>query len=61
MTAEAPPFRAWLNQNHHLAYIYVVFAATSGDWTTAEELHAEIHRRQFGLRECLYLAEAQDA
>ncbi|MFE7648680.1 hypothetical protein [Streptomyces phaeoluteigriseus] len=61
MPDEIPTFRAWLEQNQHRAYTFVMFAATPGDWTTIEELHAELHPRRVDPFECVALADAKDA
>ncbi|URM90389.1 hypothetical protein LUW75_10730 [Streptomyces sp. MRC013] len=54
-------FRDWLGQNRHLSAMITVFTDTPGAWTTADELHTELHRRSVDSRECIYLAAAKDA
>ncbi|MCX4576554.1 hypothetical protein OHB41_25945 [Streptomyces sp. NBC_01571] len=54
-------FRDWLGQNRRRSAVFAMFADTPGAWTTAEELHAELHPARVDSRECVFLASAKDA
>lgn len=54
-------FRTWLGQHSRRVALYSMWAATPGTWTTAEELHTELHRAGVDSRECIHLAAAKDA
>jgi hypothetical protein len=54
-------FRDWLGQRSRRVALYGIWAATSGTWATAEELHTELHQARVDIRECTHLAAAKDA
>lgn len=60
-------FRDWLGQSHEPSTVFVnsttvaEFLAMPGTWTTAEELHAELHRGSIDDTTCLHLAAYKDA
>ncbi|MEV4936318.1 hypothetical protein [Streptomyces zaomyceticus] len=54
-------FRDWLNQHRRRSMVHAMFAATPGEWVTAEDLHTELHRERRSPQECSALASLKDA
>ncbi|WP_329309375.1 hypothetical protein [Streptomyces microflavus] len=59
MAIETPTFRVWLNQNLGKG-LCAMYAATPGNWSTPEELHAALHQRGIiDPVECTYLGSTR--
>lgn len=54
-------FRSWLDHNRDRDAAFTALATVPGQWTTAEELHAELHRSDGDPRMCELLAMMKDA